>query len=814
MDIKSLQTASLYINNQLLSRGLIRHDHDIDFAHPDVEKGGLDTTMGRIVGVINDLILRRDRDAAQREDLINANNTLRSDAQRFNLEVDRLKEAKNELGRKLAIAEAEKKAYEDKQKTSETRERSLKIEVEKLRGTVSQIRAMCAVECRKKEKMVEGLKKSLGDASRIRGGNKTTNSREIIVTAGINEAQPTKSTTSVEAEGYQLHMETNEFLTELAGGLSEENEYLLDLIRRTLDSLKKLSGWNQQTENMMVVAEVEEKNLKEDLEAVMIHIQKLLTNPGFVPLEEVEIREEEILRLREGWEYMETRWKEAVSLMDIWKKRMMHGSERTDIEELKPDCCLDPRRPPNNDAIPFHLSTVREESEVEDEDKSHKTIRANNRRNQVQNLDRHGRIETNLSSENLTQGDIEVSDEDDERYQEEDEEEGEEEVHDDYGDNEREEEDDNGDFDVDFDDEVQLFEEDHDNSDEEQFRSSEEGNKNQVQEEAENESRDYRQEQKSQASFRNSPQAHPTNEMKGNCTSTQPQIITHVDGGLNTLSENDRDSLLPKLYSPLKNNTRVSVLNLAQKKSPSLPSLPVKSNKASMCQIANPVPPRDKKSTRNLLFSKHSLSTLKQPASISKPRVTPQKHISTPTSIAKHTKLKAQKNQAFTPIPKLNPDNKISLPRIRGLPVPPSPVTMASISAKLATSKRDADAARVRAKLNATRSAKNHTKATNKYQSLQASKLRDYESPESNTVISDHSPLSDYSTTTKDPSEKAWDLSESSFSSQDTMGDEYLGEGYSRKRKANDMLAKETGRSNRRKSTLSSYELESLIRGE
>ncbi|SZF02777.1 unnamed protein product [Blumeria hordei] len=811
MDIKSLQTASLYINSQLLSRGLLRHDHDIDFAHPDSEKSGLDTTMGRIIGVINDLILRRDRDAAQREDLINANSTLRSDAQRFNIEVDRLKEAKNELGRKLAIAEAEKKAYEDKQKTSETRERSLKIEVEKLRGTVSQIRAMCAVECRKREKMVEGLKKSLGDASRIRGGNKTTSSREIIVTAGINEAQPTKSTTSVEAEGYQLHMETNEFLTELAGGLSEENEYLLDLIRRTLDSLKKLSGWNQQTENMMVVAEVEEKNLKEDLEAVMTHIQKLLTNPGFVPLEEVEIREEEILRLREGWEYMETRWKEAVSLMDIWKKRMMHGSERTDTEELKVDRCLDPRRPSNNDAIPFHLSTVREESEVEDEDKSQETIRAKNKRNQLQKTDRHGRIETDLSSEMLTQGDIEESDEDDKKYQEEDDED---EVDDycDYGENEREEENKEEDYnhDVDFDNEVQLFEENHYNSDEEELRFSEEGNESEFQEEGENEGQDYRQEQKLQVSFRNSPQVHPINEMKGYCTSTQPQITTHVDDGLNTSSENDRDSLLPKLYSPLKNNTKFSVLNPAHKR---CPSLPVKTNKANICQMASPAPPRDNKFTKNLLFSKQSLPTLKHPVSISKPRLTPQKHISTPTSIAKHTKLKAQKNQAFTPIPKLKPDNKISLPRSHRLPVPPTPVTIASISAKLASSKCNADAARVRAKLNATRSARNHRSAANKHQSLQASKLRDCGSPEPNTVISDDSPLSDYSATTKDPSEKAWDLSESSFSSHGTMGDEYPGDGCSRKRKAKDLHAKETGRSNRRKSTLSSCELESLIHG-
>lgn len=56
----NLRTASLYINNQLLSRGLLRDGQNIDFADPEDAPGGLQDTMGRIMGVVNDLILRRD----------------------------------------------------------------------------------------------------------------------------------------------------------------------------------------------------------------------------------------------------------------------------------------------------------------------------------------------------------------------------------------------------------------------------------------------------------------------------------------------------------------------------------------------------------------------------------------------------------------------------------------------------------------------------------------------------------------------------------------------------------------------------------
>ena len=60
IDLDNLRTASLYINNQLLSRGLLRDGEKINFAHPGDSDSQLANTMGKIMGVVNDLILRRD----------------------------------------------------------------------------------------------------------------------------------------------------------------------------------------------------------------------------------------------------------------------------------------------------------------------------------------------------------------------------------------------------------------------------------------------------------------------------------------------------------------------------------------------------------------------------------------------------------------------------------------------------------------------------------------------------------------------------------------------------------------------------------
>ena len=57
---QSLRTASSYINNLLLSRGLLRNGQPIGFASPAEAEGGLDATMAKVMNLVHDLILRRD----------------------------------------------------------------------------------------------------------------------------------------------------------------------------------------------------------------------------------------------------------------------------------------------------------------------------------------------------------------------------------------------------------------------------------------------------------------------------------------------------------------------------------------------------------------------------------------------------------------------------------------------------------------------------------------------------------------------------------------------------------------------------------
>ncbi|KAI0813431.1 Afadin and alpha-actinin-binding-domain-containing protein [Xylaria sp. FL0064] len=389
IDPDNLRTASLYINNQLLSRGLLRDGQNIDFADPESNDGGLQVAMGHIISVVNDLILRRDRDADHRESLSSALRVLRADAQRQTTEFARQTEKLNDTQRRLDTAEATERALRAQLKTAEQGIHKLKDEMAKMKSLVAQTRSACANEVRKRDRHIDSLKKAVTEAGRVRGGNRSRDVITINVTGEFSNGEDEGMGMPVGAtaeEGYSLRMETNGFLTELAKGLSEENEGLLALVRRTVDGLREMSGMDRGTnpndhqgQNSNArdefVTQIPQKSAEElaaELEAIVEHLRSILTNPSFVPIEEVEVRDEAIGRLRAGLETMEARWKDAVHMIDGWRRRMTTSGQSVDIEDLQMGLRLSPVRvrdvAETANIEPLRLSRVQEEEEEEEEE--------------------------------------------------------------------------------------------------------------------------------------------------------------------------------------------------------------------------------------------------------------------------------------------------------------------------------------------------------------------------------------------------------------------------------------------------------------
>ncbi|KAL6708911.1 hypothetical protein ACN47E_002318 [Coniothyrium glycines] len=356
MESYNLKTASTYINNLLLARGLLRNGKPIEFAHPSRGEGGKEVTMAQIINLVHDLILKRDRDQEYRGSVADTLRSLRSESTRQTIALEKLQSRNEDLSRQVSLAQAQEQSARKALNTAESAARKLRAEMQRLKTTVEQVRTSCTNDVRKRDREIQRLKSHLtsqqrGNKTGLVGASITINPGSVGL--GGSTSVMRDDAPSVDDPDYSLKQETTEFLTQLSQSLSDENDNLIGLVRSTLVTLRELQGMPDQqqshnAEDLSVICE-EDENMQKgmlhtmpadhetlacDMDTVLDNLKNLLTNPNFVAVDEVEMREEEIHRLRAGWEKMEARLREAFMLMDSWRKRMTNG-DTINLEELR-----------------------------------------------------------------------------------------------------------------------------------------------------------------------------------------------------------------------------------------------------------------------------------------------------------------------------------------------------------------------------------------------------------------------------------------------------------------------------------------------
>ncbi|KAL8305959.1 hypothetical protein RB601_009197 [Gaeumannomyces tritici] len=378
IEVENLRAASTYVCNQLLARGLI--DCPIGFVSAEPDE------VAVILRVINDLILRKDRDSENRESLATNIRTLRAENLRAIDDVRRERDAHADTRRSLQSTEALVHTLRSQLAHAEASVQKLKEEAVRTRSAVAQTRAACTKEIRKRDLQIDTLKKAVGDAGRARGERKAQAITTITVTgdAGATAGDAGAPGPGATADDvYDLRQESSSFLAELAQGLSTENEELKTLIHKVQSMLQDMSGYQSGTTDSAPAdaplsrpAGVDEVGA--EMDAILLHLRTILTNPSFVPIEEVVVREDEIHRLREGWEKMESRWKDAMLLLETWRRRVGEGGRAVNVQEINMGLRLSPVRVRDAEPAPqdtakrippldLGLAPVREQVE-EDED--------------------------------------------------------------------------------------------------------------------------------------------------------------------------------------------------------------------------------------------------------------------------------------------------------------------------------------------------------------------------------------------------------------------------------------------------------------
>ncbi|KAF2189256.1 hypothetical protein K469DRAFT_701878 [Zopfia rhizophila CBS 207.26] len=314
--------------------------------------------MAQIINLVHDLILKRDRDQEHRESVAATLRNLRAENTRQTLALEKLQTRNDDLARQLSLSQSQERSARAALRTAESSARSLREEMLRLKTTVQQVRTSCANDIRKRDVQIQKLKSHLTSQQR---GNKTgLVGASITITPGatgmngVSHSGRDDEGPGTDDPEYSLKQETTEFLTQLSQSLSDENDNLIGLVRSTLVTLKELQGMpegqrHEEGEGLSTIGEEDESMnqgmlhalptsydaLATDVDAVLENLKTLLTNPNFVPIDEVELREEEIVRLRAGWEKMEVRWRDALALMDGWRRRVVNGDNTINLEELK-----------------------------------------------------------------------------------------------------------------------------------------------------------------------------------------------------------------------------------------------------------------------------------------------------------------------------------------------------------------------------------------------------------------------------------------------------------------------------------------------
>lgn len=382
-----LDGASKYLNNLLLARGFLQEGKPIDFARlaganeqsstrtsATVQPFDHCATTTVIINLIHDLILRRDRDAEKHEGLATTIRTLRAEESQRLLDFQKLQDKNIQLCNDLSTAEAQQRNLTIYAKRAQAEAKDLKEQNLKMKSMLDQVRAKCINDVRKRDVELEKLKNHINGLNRGRkeaaaGGMK-------INTLNLN-TKPSKmvgrefrggvevNVTDKATMEWTLENETNDFLAAVVNETSTENVALRKIVGDSLNYLRTLTGLDEH-EREQELAQSESiaygkpigipgqyrdhhhtdnpaaarsdsltpvQDLALSMSKVLSHCQCILRDPSFVPIEEVHIRDGEIEKLRDGWEKMADRWKEAVTMMSQWRQKMIGDAQ--DLNEQR-----------------------------------------------------------------------------------------------------------------------------------------------------------------------------------------------------------------------------------------------------------------------------------------------------------------------------------------------------------------------------------------------------------------------------------------------------------------------------------------------
>lgn len=342
-DIKS---ATLYINNILVSKGYIRDDERLEFgpidgkekSDPDI--GEDETTRNetsekdvRTINVIYSLLKTIDDDSKTNESNAQLAKDLKRKQDEENTKTERLNSKANALQKQVTSLEHLNESLESTVDSLRKSNSHAKDQVGRLKNIVKQHRQQFANELRRRDMQIGKLKERLQDTTRrtktLSGvsGTLSKSYNSYSTTALSSVVENNESTDSIDSVSSELASMNN--------SLVAENNALLVMLHEIRDSLsfvtdethsniisQESATYNENPQNSteVLIRCKSTEELKEEVSDCVDYIKQALHSPNYVSVVELKEKETEIQKLKDQLSDANTNWQKAISTMDQWKK--------------------------------------------------------------------------------------------------------------------------------------------------------------------------------------------------------------------------------------------------------------------------------------------------------------------------------------------------------------------------------------------------------------------------------------------------------------------------------------------------------------
>lgn len=187
--------------------------------------------------------------------------------------------------------------------------KQLKDSLAKTTAALNHTKIQTANDLRKRDMQIMRMKEHLADGGTVRR-SKASSSMTIKTMAGSRSGPPISATYAVYDLSLQASIakENDDRLAKLAQEVSKENDQLVELLQATLTSLDSLVEIDEEEHPLFSSTSQSIIMLEAQLKVRLTALRDILDMPNYVPIAEVELRDDKIRDLQNNLLQIKTEW--------------------------------------------------------------------------------------------------------------------------------------------------------------------------------------------------------------------------------------------------------------------------------------------------------------------------------------------------------------------------------------------------------------------------------------------------------------------------------------------------------------------------